>query len=235
MSSSIPTLTPFEKAVLDFWEGKQKKPLLLESSLGSTDEMPVDIFFREEDEMPDLELCALEVCRGKILDIGAGAGCHSLVLQERGKQVEALEISKVFIEILLLQGVENIYHDDIYDFTSSKFDTLLVLMNGVGLAGTLDNFPVFLSQLKKIIQPNGQLLIDSSDINYAYKGISLPNNHYLGEIKYRYSYKKEIGEWFNWLYLDKNLLMEEATKQGWKTEVLFEDEFDQFLCQLTLK
>lgn len=234
MSNST-KFSPFEHALIDFWEGKQKNPLYLESSLGTTDEMPIDIFFREEDEMPDLELCALNLCRGKVLDIGAGAGCHSLVLQTRNKQVEALEISKAFIEVLLFQGVHNIYHDDLYQFNAEMFDTLLILMNGIGLAGTLENLPVFFNQLKSMLKPGGQILLDSSDIAYAYDDEPLPIKHYYGEIKYRYNYKNREGKWFDWLYLDKNLLIEKAAEHGFYTEVVFEDEFDQFLCKLSLR
>ena len=121
-----------------------------------------------------------------------------------------------------------------FDFDSAKFDTLLVLMNGVGLAGTADNLPKFLNQLKKILKPGGQVLIDSSDIAYVYEDEPLPKDTYYGEIKYRYSYKNKVGEWFNWLYLDKELLVTKAGEQGWKTEVIFEDEYDQFLCKMTL-
>ncbi len=233
MSTPSTTLSPYERALLDCWNGEWHHPLFVESSLGDRDEMPVDMFFREEDEMTDLELAALEHCRGTILDVGAGAGCHSLVLQTRRKSVEALEISRSCVEIMLLQGVENVYHDDIHTFNAAKFDTILLLMNGIGLAGTLHQLPSFLQKLKSLLVSGGQILIDSSDIAYAYENQPLPTAYYYGELRYRYTYQQQQGDWFPWLYADQVVLKRIALENGLQSHVLYEDEFGQFLCRLT--
>ena len=181
--------------------------------------------------MPDLEWCALDHCRGRVLDIGAGAGSHALVMQQRSMDVTALEISPLAAQVMRQRGVNNVAVDDIFIYAGQKYDTLLLLMNGIGLAGTIDNLKILLRHLKTLLNPGGQLLFDSSDIAYLYEG-KLPADRYYGEIPYQYEYQKQKTHWFNWLYVDEQTLTEIAAAEGWDMEVLYEDEFGQYLVRL---
>ena len=221
-------------ALQEYYSGKGKEKLWLQTNYGELEEMPLDIFFRGQNEMPDLELYALELCYGKILDIGAGVGSHSLILQNLGFDVTALEISSILCEIMKQRSIENILNEDIFSFTSQKFDTLLLLMNGIGLTGNLDGFRDFLQHAKQLIKPSGQLIFDSSDIGYLYEEIPKPENKYFGEISYRYQYKEMLGEWFKWLYIDQDKLLEEAAKLGWMPQIIYENEDDHYLTRLIL-
>jgi 2-polyprenyl-3-methyl-5-hydroxy-6-metoxy-1,4-benzoquinol methylase len=176
--------------------------LFINNKYGPKEEMPLDVYFRGEEDMPDLELLALSKCRGRVLDIGAGAGSHALVLQQRGIDVTAMDISGKAVDIMLERGVKQAFEQDIYAYSGEKYDTLLLLMNGIGLTRNIQQLRVFLQHTKKLLKPGGQLLFDSSDIAYLYEGI-LPAGNYYGEIWYQYAYKGQKTDWFQWLYIDK--------------------------------
>lgn len=223
----------FGQALLDHYHGKLNSKLWLHNNYGHAEDMPVDVFFRNEDEMPELELLALSLCNGKILDIGAGVGSHALILQNKGADVTALEISSAACGIMHERGVQKCIHADILTFGGQKFDTLLLLMNGIGLVENLSGLRKFLSHAKTLINPGGTIIFDSSDISYLYEDIPFPEGKYYGEIAYQYEYKSQFGDWFNWLYIDADLLNKIATEEGWEMELLFDDGMDQFLVRLT--
>jgi SAM-dependent methyltransferase len=222
------------EALWDYLHDRKRGKLWIHNKYGPKEEMPVGIYFRKVEDMPELELKALEQCKGKVLDIGAGAGSHALLLQQKG-EVTALEISSKAAELMRLRGVEKVINEDIFYFCRNKFDTLLLLMNGVGLVGTLQKLKQFLQHSKNLLNPNGQLIFDSSDVAYLYNGNLPTGQDYYGEILYQYEYKKQKTDWFKWLYIDKTTLQAIALNEGWATEILFEDEYDQYLAKLTLQ
>ncbi|MEJ6980445.1 methyltransferase domain-containing protein [Pedobacter sp. P351] len=223
----------FGSALVDQFNNDAAEILWLHNSYDEPEEMPVDIFFRNESEMPDLELFALKQCKGKILDIGAGVGSHSLILQRKGFEVAALELSSLACSIMKQRGVKHIINNDIFSYQEEKFDTLLLLMNGIGIAGNMKKIPVFLEQCKKLLKEGGQIIFDSSDISYLYEGNNLPEENYFGEVSYQYEYKGVKGEWFDWVYIDKNLLTSIAKQFGFICEIIFEDGHDQYLAKFT--
>ena len=224
----------FGRALKDFYTDRFTEKLMLHTSYGEPEEMPLDIFFREEEEMSEVELEALSCCYGKVLDIGAGVGSHALVLQELELDVTALEISPLAAEVMQQRGVRNIINQDIFTYSGNTYDTLLLLMNGIGLVGSTAGLRQFLQLAKKLLRPNGQLLFDSSDIAYLYEGNIPPGDKYYGEIAYQYEYHQEKGNWFNWLYIDQDTLAEIAGEEGWLTIIQYEDESDQYLARLIL-
>lgn len=223
----------FGLALSDFYKNGNADILWLYNSYDEPEEMPIDIFFRDGEEMPDLEHKALTLCYGKTLDVGAGVGSHALLLQEMGVDVTAIDISAPAVKIMQQRGVKKVFEQDIF-LATDKYDTLLFLMNGIGLTGTLAGFANFLEKAKKLIHPNGQLVFDSSDISYLYEGLPKPVNKYFGEVNYRYEYKQQKGNWFDWLYLDQETLIRTANQQGWQCEIVFDDGEDQYLARLFL-
>lgn len=224
----------FGLALTDFYrDNATADTLWLHNSYDDVEEMPVDIFFRSEEEMPPLELQAIDLCYGKVLDVGAGVGSHALVLQKAGIDVTAIDISANAVQIMKQRGVKKALEQSIF-LTDEKYDTLLFLMNGIGLTGTMSGFVNFLTQAKDLILPNGQLLFDSSDISYLYEELPKPEQTYFGEISYCYEYKAQKGNWFNWLYLDQETLKHTANQNGWKCEIIFDDGEDQYLARLTI-
>ncbi|RVT98040.1 methyltransferase domain-containing protein [Mucilaginibacter limnophilus] len=219
------------QAIYNYQHNERKHKLWIHNRYGAKEEMPVKTYFRDEDNMPDLEWLALNECRGKVLDIGAGAGSHALILQERGFDVTALEISPLAAKVMQERGVSNIIETDIFKYNSQQYDTLLLLMNGIGLTGSLRNLRAFLRHAKTLLNKGGQLLFDSSDVTYLYED-GLPKDRYHGEIWYEYEYQRQKSGWFSWLYIDKQTLLKIAGEEGWTTEVLLEDELGQYLVRL---
>lgn len=223
----------YGQALLDYAAGNEKS-LYLETSYGPREEMPVSHYFRDYDGLPDIEQIALQFCSGDILDVGAGAGVHSLILQENDNTVTALELSPGACQVMKKNGVQNVLNADFYTLTKRKFDTVLLLMNGLGLAGTLDNLSAFLNKAKALLAEDGVILVDSSDIRYLYEeeGVKWPQKGYYGEISYRYIYQHKTGDWFPWLYADAGTLEEYAGHAGLECNVIFTDDHDQYLARL---
>lgn len=226
------------KAILDWHRGKRDETLGINNRYGEPEEMPVNYYFRRPDELPELEAFALEHCRGRILDIGAGAGAHAIPLQMVHEHVDALEISPEACEVLRERGVSNVICEDINSFVPKlKYDTILLLMNGIGMCQIVDRLPAFLQKLKSLLAPNGQIIFDSSDVHYVYDNaidpVDKPTDRYYGEIDYQYTYKNHEGEWFKWLYIDYALCAEMAKRAGFDIELLGQDDEGHYLCRLT--
>ncbi len=224
----------FGNALADYYKTGKAETLWLHNSYDEPEEMPLDIFFRTADEMPELEQLALNLCKGKVLDVGAGVGSHALLLQEHGIEVTAIDISLPAVQIMKQRGVKKAFEQDILT-SATKYDTLLFLMNGIGLTGTLAGLTSFLAHAKQLINPGGQLIFDSSNISYLYEGLSKPSNKYFGEVSYRYEYKQQKGKWFDWLYIDQQTLIDISQQQGWQCEIVFDDGEDQYLATLSIK
>tara|TARA_Y100000310_G_scaffold298681_1_gene332842 strand:+ start:21444 stop:22160 length:717 start_codon:yes stop_codon:yes gene_type:complete len=223
------------RAIRDFYQNKPESTLLLHTSYGETEEMPVEVFFREEEDLSVLENLALIECSGRILDIGAGAGAHALMLQARDLEVYALENSPGCVEVMRQSGVTHVIEQD-YQQHNQTYDTILLLMNGLGIAGRLSNVSNLLKTLSKMLNESGQILVDSSDIGYLYEEDDLePDPEYYGNIQYQYEYKGNKGDWFDWVYVDQETLQGEVAKAGLELEILYTDENDQYLARITKK
>ncbi|GIQ60185.1 SAM-dependent methyltransferase [Flavobacterium collinsii] len=231
----------FGKAMYDFQTNNSPEDIITETSISEEDEMSVDYLFRSYNEMPKLEQKALQLAFGKTLDVGCGAGSHSLSLQkDQNLDVTAIDISPKAIETCKLRGVQNAKVQNILDFDEGKFDTIILLMNGVGIFGKLNNCNQYLSKLKSLLNPGGQILLDSSDIIYMFDededgGKWIPSsNDYYGELVFNISYKGDKEEPFDWLYLDYNTLQNAANANGLKCELILEGDHCDYLAKLSL-
>ncbi len=226
-------------AVKDYYYYKSAETLWVCSEGFDNDELPVEYLFREFNEMPTVEQTAMKLSQGKVLDVGACAGSHSLYLQQKGLDVTALEYSGLCVDVMRQRGIKKVIHEDFYQHKYQTYDTILLLMNGTGIAKNLFNFPGFLKQLKKLLNPNGQVLIDSSDLIYLFEneegGYDIPlNGNYYGEMDYAFQYGDKQGEWFPWLYLDEDRMKELAELQGFVAEIVERGEHYDYLAKLTL-
>ncbi len=228
----------FGEAILDFQTNNDPQALITETTISEADEMEVAYLFRDFDQMPAIEQRALQLCKGKILDVGCGAGSHSLYLQQQNLDVTAIDISSKAIETCRLRGVKNPIVQNILE-VEGKFDTLLLLMNGTGIFGTLNQSTHFLQKLKSILNANGQILIDSSDIIYMFDededgGKWIPSDNYYGELEFTITYKNEKEDAFPWLYMDYNTLQNAAVANGFNCELIMEGPHFDYLARLFL-
>lgn len=249
----------FGKAILDFQTNNNPEDLITETSISEADEMSVAYLFRDYNEMPKMEQKALQLAKGKVLDVGCGAGSHSLYLQnERNLDVTSIDISANAIEACKLRGLKKAFIQDVMkiDLDSdlhqtrglteqseandkNGYDTILLLMNGAGMCGKLKNISKFLLQLKSLLNEGGQILVDSSDIIYMFDedkdgGKWIPTDvDYYGEVVFDISYKGEKEEPFDWMYIDYNTLQNAAIANGLKCELILEGEHYDYLAKLT--
>src|SRR5690606_17573728 len=235
----------FGKAILDFQTNNNPEDLITETSISEADEMSVAYLFRDYNEMPKMEQKALQLAKGKALDVGCGAGSHSLYLQnERNLDVTSIDISANAIEACKLRGLKKAFVQDVMKIDAEslqhdKYDTILLLMNGAGMCGKLKYISKFLLQLKSLLNEGGQILVDSSDIIYMFDededgGKWIPTDiDYYGEVVFDISYKGEKEEPFDWMYIDYNTLQNAAIANGLKCELILEGEHYDYLARIT--
>jgi len=230
----------FGKAILDFQTNNSPEDLITETTISDEDEMSVAYLFRDFYGMPKLEQQALLLSNGKVLDVGCGAGSHSLYLQNEKKlEVTAIDISNNAVEACQLRGISDVSRTDILEYKSDeKFDTILLLMNGTGIFGKIENVSKYLQKLKSLLSENGQILIDSSDIIYMFDededgGKWISGDTYYGELEFIISYKGEKEAPFPWLYMDYTTLENAAVANGLKCKLVLEGEHFDYLARLT--
>lgn len=226
------------KAVWDYFHNQDPEDLQTETSISELDELPVAYLFRDFEVMNDIEQKALQLAEGKVLDIGAGAGSHALYLQnQRNLDVLALDISPKSIEVCRLRGIKKAVCENMLALSGETFDTILMLMNGTGIFESLAKIDTYLQKLHSLLNENGQVLIDSTDILYMFDrdedgGVYIPAEGYYGELGYTVHYKGESEDPITWLYLDFNTLKNAAEHNGFKIEKIMQDE-DAYLAKLT--
>ena len=226
------------KAILDFQTNNSPQNIVTETDISEAEEMDINYLFRNYEEMPKIERKALDLSFGKVLDVGCGAGSHSLYLTKKGLDVFPIDISKNAIEACQLRGLKNARTVNLLDLENRKFDTILLLMNGTGIFGQLKNISQYLGKLKSLLKENGQILIDSSDLIYMFDededgGKWIPTHkEYYGELTFTIHYKGEIEIPFNWLYVDYNTLQNAAHANGLQCQLIFEGDHYDYLAKL---
>lgn len=228
---------PFGQAIHDYHSKGTAADLIVNSNYTEDEQIPTAYLFRTEKEMPKLELTALKLCRGKVLDVGAAAGCHSIFLQKEGFNITALEKSELAVGVMKNRGIKKVICADIYSFSGEKYDTILLLMNGTGIGETIEGLKKLLLHLKSLLTENGQILIDSSDIKYLFEEedgslwIDLANPKYYGEMEYKVAYKKSTTK-FNWLFVDFDSLKKIADELGLICKLLEVSGHFEYLAQI---
>ena len=232
---------PIAQGIHDYHFFRKNDPVTIHGEECDQDEVLPSWFFRTYPEMPLLEKEALDMAKGTILDIGAGAGCHSLYLQNRGFDVYAVERSELSCKVMKDRGIKNVIHADIYQYSGMTFDTLLLLMNGSGIAGTLDQLNNLFLQLKSLLRPGGTIIMDSTDLIYLYLDengetwININSDHYYGEMIFQTEYNGMLSPPFPWLYVDEETLKEKAKIQNLSIAKIIKGDHYDYLAVLEPK
>jgi SAM-dependent methyltransferase len=230
---------PIGAALEDYMNGNPSGKIIVKSNITEDSEIPVDYLFRDEIDMPDIETKALQLCRGSVLDVGAAAGCHSIILKHKYLDVHPIDISAKAVETMKKQGLEAARQADYFELKNEKYDTLLLLMNGIGICGELSMLDEFFRKARELLNPGGQILLDSSDIIYMFEEedgsieINL-NAGYYGEVEYQMQFAACVGEKFKWLFIDFETLAEYAYANGFSCELILEGEHYDYLARLMM-
>ncbi|MGL5013747.1 MAG: class I SAM-dependent methyltransferase [Bacteroidales bacterium] len=231
----------YGKGLKAWFGGRRNAKYTVWCNIAETERWKVGLFFREHDQMPELERIALDHCSGSILDAGAGAGSHALWLEKSGKSVTALDISEGACEVMRERGLKDVRQEDFFNLTTQeRFDTILLLMNGIGIVQSVENFPRFFDKVRELLAEGGKVIVDSSNIMYLYQeedGSALIdlNGDYYGELQYRIDFDQLQGEQFPWLFVDFETLSEYANEFGFECSKIYEDDHFLFLAELKLR
>lgn len=234
-------IDPFGQALWDYFKGRTDASIVVEREDGYIDEVPVSVFFRKPEAFFPVEKAALEHCTGRVLDIGAGTGIHSLELQSQDFSITAVDVAVLAVEVMKKLGVKDARCLDIFDMPPEKFDTILLLCHGIGIVGSVEGLDRFLNHMKAFVSEDGQLLINSLDVtktedpvHLAYHAANRESGRLAGDIKIRIRYNEVMSDWFHWIQFDAEMLEEYATACGWRMEVIAEDAGGEYLARLTI-
>jgi SAM-dependent methyltransferase len=228
---------PIGAAILEYAQKRRPEDIVVASDICDDDIIPLEVLFRSFEELPQIDQTALQRASGKVLDVGAGAGIHAMYLQDLGMDVHCIDISPGAVDYLKATGLKA-ERINFFSLKDQQYDTILMLMNGIGIAGKLSNLETTLEHAKSLLRPGGKILCDSSDIRYLYEDedgslwIDL-NTEYYGNFRFQMKYKKEKGAWFDWLYVDFDTLFQAARNTGLKAQRVLDID-DHYLAELTL-
>jgi len=230
---------PLGHALLDYMQNPQKMWIEVRSDVGAKDKYDVAYYFRDWNKLPDWEKQVIELCKGPVLDIGAGSGVHTLILEQKNIEVVAIDVSPGAVEVMRHRGVKNVLLEDIWGYKGHPFQTLLLLMNGIGIVGSYEGLDRFLAYAKDLLLPGGTILLDSSDISYmlddeTFVRKSAEQNVRLGEVQFQMCYKQIVGEVFPWLYVDFTTLCQYAEQHGYQCQLIAEGPHYQYAASLHL-
>ena len=232
---------PIGQAVWDYQNGITDESIVVKTDIAEDELLSPSYFFRTFEAMPVQEQEALKRCSGKILDIGAGAGAHSLWLQEHGFEVDALDISPFSCDTMRKRGVKNVLLKDVYTLKDQKYDTILLLMNGAGVAQTLPGLEILLMHLKTLLNPGGKILADSSDLLYLFTDengetwIDIASDTYYGEMEYQLTYKSIKGKPFPWLFVDPETFSDFARICGYTVKDKIAGAHFDYMVEIVLE
>jgi 2-polyprenyl-3-methyl-5-hydroxy-6-metoxy-1,4-benzoquinol methylase len=227
-------------ALQDYYNGETTAQIIIRRDDGFETTLPVSIFFRTQIEFFPIEVLALKHCYGHVLDIGAGSGYHSLVLQTEGLKVTAIDICSQSVNIMKKSGVRDVYCKDIMHLNAGQFDTLLILGHGIGMVESIKGLKNFLSHKHQIVKQGGQIILNSLDVsrttdqhNLKYHEANRNMGRYIGEIRMQFEYKGQKGPFFKWLHVDPKNLTELAKRTNWNSEIIHEEKNGEYLACLT--
>jgi len=233
-------MEPYGKSLLDFSNGDSSAKVAEHRDDGLRGDLPASVFFGKPSEFSPLEQMPMKLCRGYVLDVGAGAGCHSLALQDQGIRVLAIDVSPHAVEIMSKRRAKECQRVDVFEFHKGPFDTLLMMMHGIGMVEDLSGLDRFLRHAHKLLKPDGQIVCDSLDVrrgddprHLAYQEANRRAGRYLGEFRARFEYKGRTGPSFGWLHVDPETLIDHAGRMGWSCQVVYREDGGDYLAQLT--
>ncbi len=234
------SLELYAQSLADYFDQKENCIHFMIRDDGARYPVQPAIFFRDEQDLFEVERPILNEARGRVLVVGAGAGAHVLPLQERHLTVDALELSPLLCRVMKDRGVIHILPADIRTFNSEiTYDSVILPGRNIGIAGTLKILPPLLKKLLTLLSPGGQILLDSwnfmstaSAQDKVYVENKIKNKQYPGEVSFRVEYQGQTGDPFEWLYVNYSTLEKLCAKLNLPLERLAEDEQGNYLARI---
>ena len=227
------------KSLLDYYNGERTAEIIVRRDDGFETVLPVEIFFRPQTDLFPSEVEAINQCHGHILDIGAGSGIHTLILQSRGLIVTAIDINSDAVKIMIQRRIQDVHCADIMQFKGGPFDTLLMMGHGIGMVEDIQGLNLFLDYATRLTKGDGQLLINSVDVRQTDDSVHLKYQkanrlagRYFGETRIQFEYKGESGPFCGWLHVDPQTLQKQAELKDWRTEIIFQEKSGEYLARL---
>ncbi len=235
-------MSPFGAALLAYKRGKTNAEVLVRRDDGVVGPLPIRHFFRESSAFTRIEREALGRCQGRVLDVGAGAGVHSLELQKRGIPVTAVDICQQAVWIMKEHGVRDVTCSDVFSYRDGGFHTILLMGHGIGMMETIAGLDRFLTHAPLLLSTGGRILLDSMDPaitddprNLAYHATNRRTGKYIGEVRMSFEFDGVAGPYCGWLHVDPETLCDHATSHGWSFSTILREASGDYLAQLTLK
>jgi SAM-dependent methyltransferase len=232
--------SPLGAALLDFHRGATDAEVVISSDLWEDEPTPVAAFYRPDGQnLPELEQRALELCRGRVLDLGAGAGRHALELQRAGHEVVAVDVLEEAVEIMTDRGVADARCGNLGAVAGERFDTVLMLMHGLGIVGDLRGLGELLQGLERHLAPEARVVCDSADLGAVLESEApgvvddlVGGDRYIGEVEFRLRYRALEGEPYPWLFVDPDALAIIGSSAGFSVEIAATGARGAFLAVL---
>ena len=227
----------FGEAITSFLSKPSKKSIKVQSKIGDGYEIPLPYLFRSYSDMPELEKLAIAQCKGHVLDVGAGAGAHSTHLITQGIKVHAIDVSEQAILLLKEKNIPSTCSDFFTLNAPEKFDTILMMMNGIGIVEKVNRFEDFFNTARTLLNKDGFIICDSADVSYLFEDengeiwIDINSNYY-GEVDFKMTFEATETDWFPWLFVDFNTLSLYAERSNFGCELIKQDDNSQFLAKL---
>lgn len=214
----------FGLALRDYVEGRYGS-LFIERDDGYIKEMDLSLYFKSHKDWPSYEREAISHVRGRVLDIGCGAGRHALYLQKKRHEVIALDLSYKVAKIARDRGCSNVLVMDarLLGFRPNTFDTILLMGNNFGLAGDERGTVKLLRQIYSIGRERAIIVTTCRDpketgnpAHLAYHERNRRNGLPIGQLRLRFKYRGMIGPWFKLLILTPKEMEDLCNRVSWK-------------------
>jgi len=201
-------------------------------------------YFAEFKDWPKIQKQAIKFAKGKVLDIGAGAGRVSLYLQKQGFDVTAIDNSPLAIKVCKKRGVKHarvLPIERINVFKPSTFDTIIMFGNNFGLFGSFKKAKTLLKKLHRITNPNALIIAESNDpyktddpVHFAYHKFNKKRGRMSGQLRIRIRFRNYIGDWFDYLLVSKDEMKKILKDTGWRIKK-FIDSDNYMYCTIIEK
>jgi SAM-dependent methyltransferase len=198
---------------------------IVERDDGYIEAMPAKGYLSEYKDWNQIEQRAMEFAKGRILDVGCGAGRHSLYLQKKGFNVTGIDVSPLTVKICKLRGLKKVKHTSVEkaDFKPDTFDRIFMMGNNFGLLANFKKARWLLRKFHRITSKDAFIVAVTNDpyktdnrAHLAYHRRNRQNGRMSGQLKIRIRYKQYKGKWFEYLLASKQEVEEILKGTGWK-------------------